>query len=50
MGTGTFGEQLFFSVFFDSNVYSAEVIEEWVGEIQQAMHLYLGDSVVLSKM
>ncbi|KAJ7774496.1 hypothetical protein DFH07DRAFT_1056905 [Mycena maculata] len=51
LGAGTYADQLHFSVFFDSNVYSADVIEEWLGEIQQAMHLYLSDAqAVVSKM
>ncbi|KAJ7430711.1 hypothetical protein B0H11DRAFT_921028 [Mycena galericulata] len=50
LGSGTWGEQLFTTVYFDSNVYSADTIQEWIGEIHQAMNLYLGDTAVVSKM
>ena len=44
LGTGTFREQLYLSLYWDKNVFSDDVVQEWVGETRQAMYFYLGDT------
>ncbi|KAJ7219348.1 hypothetical protein GGX14DRAFT_591750 [Mycena pura] len=44
LGSGTIGGQMYFSLNWDRNVFSDEVVHEWVNETQQAAHFYLGDS------
>ncbi|KAJ7449890.1 hypothetical protein FB451DRAFT_742944 [Mycena latifolia] len=47
LGAGTFREQLSFSLFWDKNVFSDDIVQEWVGETRHAMQLYLGDGLTL---
>ncbi|KAJ6596974.1 hypothetical protein DFH09DRAFT_107644 [Mycena vulgaris] len=48
LGAGTLAEQLYFSVFFDRAVFSDDIVQEWVDETRQAMHIYLGDKHALA--
>ncbi|KAJ6572914.1 hypothetical protein B0H10DRAFT_2350920 [Mycena sp. CBHHK59/15] len=42
LGARTSGQQLHFIVYWDKNVFSEDLVREWVAEIQQATHMYLG--------
>ncbi|KAJ7685261.1 hypothetical protein DFH06DRAFT_36539 [Mycena polygramma] len=42
LGAGSASDQLFLSVYFDTNVWAEEVVQEWLDETKQAMLWYLG--------
>ncbi|KAJ7632700.1 hypothetical protein FB45DRAFT_512395 [Roridomyces roridus] len=50
LASGTSEGRLYWFVMYDNNVYTADIIEEWVGEIKQATRFYLGNQVVPSKL
>ncbi|KAJ7111537.1 hypothetical protein C8R43DRAFT_1139082 [Mycena crocata] len=47
LGAGTFFERLYLILFWDRNVFSDETVEEWLSEIRQAMHFFLGETQAL---
>ncbi|KAF9240391.1 hypothetical protein BU15DRAFT_61411 [Melanogaster broomeanus] len=42
LGAATYQRQLQFFTFYDENVFGAETVREWLGEIRDAMLWYLG--------
>ncbi|KAJ7655396.1 hypothetical protein B0H17DRAFT_1099186, partial [Mycena rosella] len=45
LGAGTFCEQLSLSLHWDRNVFSDDVVREWVDETRRAIYFYLGDTL-----
>ncbi|KAF7304819.1 hypothetical protein MKEN_01196000 [Mycena kentingensis (nom. inval.)] len=49
LGSGSSDGQLFILVYYDTNVFADEVVQEWLTGIEEAASLYLADNV-LSKL
>ncbi|KAG6810191.1 hypothetical protein H0H92_012955 [Tricholoma furcatifolium] len=43
LGATTLKNQLHMNVFWDKNVYDADVVGEWLNEVQEATEVFLGD-------
>ncbi|KAF7338232.1 hypothetical protein MVEN_02048400 [Mycena venus] len=50
LGAGGSSEQLSLVLYWDKNVYSPEIVQEWVDETARAMNYYLGSGEALAKL
>ncbi|KAJ7046866.1 hypothetical protein C8F04DRAFT_1061993 [Mycena alexandri] len=48
LGSGVSAGQLYLIMFFDTNVFPQETVQEWVEETKQAMMWYLGETQALT--
>ncbi|KAF7323046.1 hypothetical protein HMN09_00084500 [Mycena chlorophos] len=50
LGSGTVNQELFFAVYFDKNVFTEHIVQEWLSEIRYAADIYLLDSTDTPKL